>query len=165
MTTPRQRQMGFSLMELLIALMIIGVIATLGFKGYQKYADQARYTKARDAVRIMSEGLDQYCLQNGRYPDTSTWDNLIDANSPLVKKNMIPPNMPTVDPWGQPYEAKVSKSTYEVKAAGDPNAPEDRGPIVYKPGEMQSGGPGSSPAGGSGKAAPAADKPAPGVGK
>ena len=160
MPTPIQSQKatmsGFSLMELLIALMIIGVIATLGFKGYQKYADRARYETTRDKVRIMAEGLDQFYLQNGRYPDNGTWDQLSDANSPLVKKNMIPPNMPSTDPWGQPYEAKVSKATYEVKAAGDPNDQEDRGPIVYKPGEIQGnvvGGGQAKPAG-----APAGDK-------
>lgn len=164
MSTRPKNQQGFSLMELLIALMIIGVIATLGFKGYQKYADQGRYTVSRDKVKILSEGLDQYYLQNGRYPEAGSWDNLTDANSPLVKKNMIPPNMPAVDPWGQPFEAKVSKNTYEVKALGDPNNQEDRGPIVYKPGEMQGnvvgGGqakPGGAPAGDK-AAAPAGDK-------
>lgn len=139
MTPSRPKQLGFSLMELLIALMIIGVIATLGFKGLTRNADKARYIQAQDRLRIVSQGLDQYYLQNGKYPDFSSWDQMIDANSPLVKKSFIPVNVPAVDGWQQPFEGKAGKGQYELKCAGDPGDQEERGPIVVKPGEMSGG--------------------------
>ncbi|MFN8010618.1 MAG: type II secretion system protein [Holophagaceae bacterium] len=144
MTTTRQAQKGFSLMELLIALMIIGVIATLGFKGYQKYADQARYTKAYDAMRQVSEGLEKYYLAKGAYPDLGSWEAMVDSNSPLVKGNHITVNMPVNDPWNQPYEGTAGKGKYTLKCAGDPNDQETRGPIVWREGGNIQGGPAGS---------------------
>ena len=142
-----QRQRGFSLMELLIALMIIGVIATLGIRALTGNTDKARYVKANDTLRIVSEGMDQYYLaNNGKYPDLSSWDAIVEPNSPLVKKNLIPPNVPPKDPWDQPYEGKSGKGTYTVKCVGDPNNPAERPAIIREPGVLQGGPTGQAPA-------------------
>ena len=151
-----QRQRGFSMMELLIALMIIGVIATLGIRAMAGNTDKARYVKANDTIRIMAEGLDQYYLaMNGKYPDFASWDAMIEPNSPLVKKNLIPANMPAKDPWDQPYEGKSGKGTYTLKCVGDPNNPDDRPAIIREPGIIQGGPSGQAPTQGG---APAGDK-------
>lgn len=157
MTNSRQRQLGFSLMELLIALMIIGVIATMGFRGLTKNADKARYISAQDSLRIVSQGLDQYYLQNGKYPDFSSWEQMIDANSPLVKKNFIPVNVPGVDRWQQPFEGKSGKAQYELKCAGDPGDQESRPPIIFRPGEIAGGNQGAPKAEGAPPAPPAGE--------
>ena len=122
----QNRQSGFSLLELLVAMMIIAVIATLGFKQYNNYSAKARYLKAQDTLRIVGDGLDQYYLQHGQYPNLTTYESMIDANSPLVKENMIPPNVPTKDPWGNPYEATAGKGKYA----------EDRKAFTVEPGKM-----------------------------
>jgi len=152
----RNRQSGFSLLELLVAMMIIAVIATLGFKQYNKYSAQARYLKAQDTLQILGSGLDQYFLRHGRYPDLTSYDSMIDANSPMVKENMIPPNMPAKDPWDQPYEATASKGKYELKCLGDPAGSEERKPFTVEPGRMAGEGSGAAT-----PAAPAAPKAAP----
>jgi general secretion pathway protein G len=150
----RNSQSGFSLLELLVAMMIIAVIATLGFKQYNKYSAQARYLKAQDTLRIVGDGLDQYFLKHGRYPDLTSYEAMVDANSPLVKENMIPVNVPSKDPWDQPYEATSGKGRYELKCLGDPNTSEDRKPFSVEPGKM----PGDATT----TAAPAAGAPAKG---
>lgn len=130
----RKRQAGFSLLELLVAMMIIAVIATLGFKQYNKYSSQARYLKAQDTLQILGSGLDQYFLKHGRYPDLTSYESMIDANSPMVKENMIPPNMPVKDPWDQPYEATSGKGNYTLKCLGD--GTEERKAFTVEPGRM-----------------------------
>lgn len=135
MSSPR-RQQGFSLLELLIAMMIIAVIATLGVKQYAKYSAQARHLKASDNLKLVGEGLDQYYLKHGRYPDFSSFEAMIAPNSPLVKENLIAPNMPAKDPWDQSYQGQSTKSTYELKCEGDPTNPEDLGPITREPGKV-----------------------------
>jgi len=132
----RNRQAGFSLLELLVAMMIIAVIATLGFKQYNKYSSQARYLKAQDTLQILGSGLDQYFLRHGRYPDLTSYESMIDANSPMVKENMIPPNMPVKDPWDQPYEASAGKGNYTLKCLGDPSGAEERKGFTVEPGRM-----------------------------
>ena len=144
MTQKNLAQKGFSLMELLIALMIIGVIATLGIRALRGNTGKARYIKANDTIRLLAEGLEQHYLAYGKYPEGATWESLVGAESVLVKKNYIPSNMPVNDPWGAAYDAKVTRGNYELKCAGDPDDQEERGPITREPGK-QTGGPGASP--------------------
>lgn len=147
-TLRRAYQSGFSLMELLVAMMIIAVIATIGIKQYAKYSAQARYLKAQDTLRMVGEGLDQYYLKHGRYPDLTSYEAMVDGNSPLVKENMIPVNAPSKDPWGQPFEATSGKGRYELKCLGDPSGSEDYKPFSVEPGKMPGdNSTGSAPAG------------------
>jgi general secretion pathway protein G len=149
--TPLRRQQGFSLLELLIAMMIIAVIATLGVKQYTKYSARARHLKAADNLKLVSEGLDQYYLKHGLYPDFGSFESMIEPNSPLVKESLIAPNMPAKDPWGQPFQGKSSKSTYELKCDGDPTNQEELGAFSREPGKISGSNQGdlSQPAGGS----------------
>jgi len=88
----------------------------------------------------VAEGLDQYYLaSNGKYPDFASWDAMVDPSSPLVKKNLIPPNVPPKDPWDQPYEGKAGKGSYTLKCVGDPNNPQERPPITREPGVLTGG--------------------------
>lgn len=157
-----RRERGFSLLELLVAMMIIAVLGTLGFSQYKKHSAQARYLKAQDDLKIVAEGLDQYYLKHGRFPDFGSFDAMIDGNSTLVKESLIKPGMSAQDPFGQPYEGKSTRITYELKCAGDPGNPEDAGAIVRTPGQMTN----TSPVGASQPdAVPKADAPAAGAPK
>ena len=113
-------QTGFSLLELLVAMMIIAVIATLGFKQYNKYSAKARYLKAQDTLRIVGDGLDQYFLKHGKYPDLTSYESMVDANSPLVKENMIPVNVPAKDPWEQSLRGQVRQGQLRAEVPGRP---------------------------------------------
>ncbi|MDP1831717.1 MAG: type II secretion system protein [Geothrix sp.] len=153
----RQRSRGFSLLELLVAMMIIAVLGTLGFSQYRKHSATARYLKAQDDLKIVSEGLDQYYLKHGHFPDFGSFDAMVDGNSSLVKESLIKVNMSAQDPFGQPYEGKSTRATYELKCVGDPNNQEDAGPIVRSPGQVSV----SSPVSTQGTAgSPKADAPA-----
>ena len=140
----RRKNRGFSLLELLVAMMIIAVLGTLGFSQYRKHSAQARYLKAQDDLKIVAEGLDQYYLKNGSYPDFGSFDAMVEANSVLVKGSLIRVGMSSTDPFNQPYEGKSNRGNYELKCAGDPNNPEDAGPIVRTPSQVT----GSSPVSG-----------------
>ena len=131
-----QNSKGFSLLELLVAMMIIAVLGTLGYSQYRKHAAQARYLKAKDDLKIVAEGLDQYYLKHGRYPDFSNFDAMIEANSPLVKESLIRVSMSSTDSFGQPYEGKSNKGTYELKCLGDPNNQEEAAPFIRSPGQV-----------------------------
>lgn len=147
-----RRQRGFSLLELLVALMIIGVIATLGFNGFRRHSVRANWTKAADHVKIMADGIDTYFIQVGKYPEGMTWEALIGPESPLVKAHVIPPNMPSADPWGNPYEVVVTKSGYVAKCKLDDEMVKEYGEISREPGRLAGG----SPQNNSGEAKPAA---------
>ncbi len=154
---PLRKSRGFSLLELLVAMMIIAVLGTLGFSQYRKHSAQARYLKAQDDLKIVAEGLDQYFLKHGYFPDFGSFESMVDGNSSLVKESLIKVGMSAQDPFGQPYEGKSSRPTYELKCTGDPNNQEDAGPILRTPGDVRGSSPVSNtPSGG---AAPSTGTP------
>ncbi len=152
--SPRRRAArGFSLLELLVAMMIIAVLGTLGFSQYRKQGAQARYLKAQDELKIVAHGLDQYWLNHGFYPDFGSYDAMVDSNSVLVKESLIKMGMSAQDPFRQPYEGKSTRASYELKCLGDPDNQESYGPIVWTPGQGQVTGSGAT------GPAPKADQP------
>lgn len=133
----RSASRGFSLLELLVAMMIIAVISTLGFKQYQKFSAQARHVKAQDDLKTVAEGLDQYYLKHARYPDFGSYEAMVETNSPLVKENLIKLGMSPLDPFQQPYEGKSTRNAYELKSGGDPDRQDEFGPITRTPSQGQ----------------------------
>jgi general secretion pathway protein G len=103
----RERVQGFTLIELMVVLVIIGVLAALIVPNVLDRADDARVTAARTDVNNLMQALKLYRLDNQRYPAA---DQGLEA---LVRKpttGAVPPNwrpylekLPN-DPWGRPYQ-------------------------------------------------------------
>jgi len=100
----------FTLLELMIVIVILGILATFIIPRISKRPEDARVTKAKIEISNLEQALELYYLDNGRYPDTEQ------GLKALIEKPTtgdIPPNwreggylakskMP-VDPWGNPY--------------------------------------------------------------
>ena len=106
--TPMKRlQQGFTLIELMVVLVIIGVLAALIVPNVLNRADDARVTAARTDVNNLMQALKLYRLDNQRYPSTEQ------GLAALVTKPAAEP-LPTNwkayvdklpnDPWGRPYQ-------------------------------------------------------------
>ena len=103
----RRRARGFTLLELMVVVVIIGVLAALIAPAVLDRAEQAKVTAARTDVSNLMNALKLYRLDNGRYPSS---DQGLDAlvNKPTV--GAIPNNwkpyldkLPN-DPWQRPYQ-------------------------------------------------------------
>ncbi len=98
---------GFTLIELMVVLVIIGVLAALIVPNVLERANDARVTAARTDVNNLMQALKLYKLDNQRYPSAEQGLNAL-ASKPTV--GAIPPNwkpyldkLPN-DPWGQGYQ-------------------------------------------------------------
>lgn len=98
---------GFTLIELMVVLVIIGVLAALIVPNVLDRADDARVTAAKTDVNNLMQALKLYRLDNQRYPSGEQ------GLTALVAKptaGPVPPNwrpyldkLPA-DPWNHPYQ-------------------------------------------------------------
>ena len=103
----RRQRAGFTLIELMVVLVIIGVLAALIVPNVLDRADDARVTAAHTDVNNLMQALKMYMLDNQRYPPADQGLQAL-VQKPTVAP--IPPNwkpyldkLPN-DPWGRPYQ-------------------------------------------------------------
>ncbi|MGA8148524.1 MAG: type II secretion system major pseudopilin GspG [Gallionellaceae bacterium] len=97
---------GFTLLELLVVIVIIGLLASYVGPKYFAQIGKSEVTVAKSQIVGFEKALDTYRLDMGRYPSTEEGlaalltrpaDNASKWNGPYLKK--IP-----LDPWGHPYQ-------------------------------------------------------------
>jgi general secretion pathway protein G len=104
-TARRRRQAGFTLLELLIVVIILGLLAALVGPRLFGTLDKAKKQVAKTQIELLSGALDQFRLDVGRYPNTDEGlDALVNPpeemerwNGPYLEKGV------PKDPWGHAY--------------------------------------------------------------
>jgi general secretion pathway protein G len=102
-----RKQRGFTLIELMVVLAIIGVLAALIVPNVLGRADDARITAARTDVGNLMQALKLYKLDNQRFPSGEQGLNALTLKPTTepVPGNWKPylDKLPN-DPWGRPYQ-------------------------------------------------------------
>jgi len=102
----RARERGITLVELLIVMVIIGLLATLGFTKLFPKVGEAKIKMARAQIAMLGTALDMYRLDVGSYPNTEQGlrslvenpDGVPSWKGSYLKKKEVPK-----DPWGYEY--------------------------------------------------------------
>lgn len=121
------RQKGFTLLELLVVMVIIGLLAGYVAPMYFKQVGKSEAKIAKAQIEAFGKALDQYRLDTGHYPtteqglqalvvkpaDEARWDG------PYLKKGV------PLDPWGTAFEYKNpgSHGDYDIISLGKGRAP------------------------------------------
>ncbi len=106
-TLQRRVSTGFTLIELMVVLVILGVLAALIVPNVLDRADDARVTAARTDVNNLMQALKLYKLDNQRYP---TAEQGLQALLVKPTTGPIPTNWKSYldklpnDPWGRSYQ-------------------------------------------------------------
>ncbi|MEN3033928.1 MAG: type II secretion system major pseudopilin GspG [Aquificaceae bacterium] len=94
---------GFTLVELLVVVIILGILAALVVPRVIGRVDEARVEATRVQLKAIKDALEQYKLDNGQYPTTEQ------GLKALVEKPMSPPSPQR---WRQ-YLEKVPKDGWD----------------------------------------------------
>jgi general secretion pathway protein G len=107
-TRTRRCAPGFTLIEILVVIVILGVLAALIVPNVLQRPDEARATVAKSDIAAIMQALKLYRLDNQRYP---TAEQGIAALVVKPEQPPVPPNWKSggyleklpKDPWGRPY--------------------------------------------------------------
>jgi general secretion pathway protein G len=100
---------GFTLIEMLVVVVIIGVLASIVGPRFFGKADEAKIAAAKSQIEIFGMALDSYQLDTGYFPTSeqglkalvekpNTGNVPKNWRGPYLRKREIP-----LDPWGRPY--------------------------------------------------------------
>ena len=111
-----KKQTGFSLLEIMVVLVIIGMIMAIVAPNIMGQQEEAKIDKARIDISALEDAMNMYKLRNNRYPTTEQGlEALADETTiePLPKRfpeGGFIDKLPT-DPWENPYQL-VSPGEY-----------------------------------------------------
>ena len=123
MNVSAKQQAGFTLIEIMVVVVIIGILAALVVPKVMGRPEQAKVTVARGDLKAIASALEMYRLDNRRYPDTQQGLEALVQRPPSGADNWNPEGylgrLP-VDPWGKPYLylAPGSKGAYDLWSYG-----------------------------------------------
>jgi general secretion pathway protein G len=132
----RTRQAGFSLVELMVVVFIMGLLATLIIVNVAPVGDRSRISKVRSDIASLESALEQYSLDLYTYPS---------AVQGLAALSTPPPGVDIalyrqggyvrriqMDPWGNPYQYQIpgnrSGGRYDLFSLGADGQPGGEGP-------------------------------------
>jgi general secretion pathway protein G len=120
----RSNQDGFTLIEIMVVILILGLLATIVVQSLRGATDKAKRVKAQADISEIKTGLDRYYLDAGSYPSTEQGlgalvaapqtGNSVNANYEAGGYLQSIPK----DPWGNAYVYQSDGNSYVLKSFG-----------------------------------------------
>jgi general secretion pathway protein G len=121
--TRRHSERGYTLVEILVVITIIGLIMALVGPRVLNYLTESKVKTARIQIQSLSSALDLFYLDAGRYPTSAEGlaglvrqtAGITAWNGPYLKGGVVP-----TDPWGKPYlyRSPGEHGAYDVVSFG-----------------------------------------------
>ena len=120
-----KKRSGFTLIEIMVVVVIIGLLAAIVVPNVLVRLEEARRTTAKTQIEAFATSLEMYRLRIGRYPTTQQGlDALVRKPTVSPVPNQYPPepfikNIP-LDPWKNPYIYRCpgERGAYDVISMG-----------------------------------------------
>lgn len=130
-------QRGFTLIEIMVVVVIIGILGAIVVPQFMSRPDQAKATAAKVDIQAISTALEIYRLDNSHYPSTQQGLEALTRrpSGVPVPRGWNPQgylkSLP-VDPWGTPYQylnpgVKAGDGSYDLYSLGSDGVPGGEG--------------------------------------
>jgi general secretion pathway protein G len=134
--SPFSSRRAFTLVELLLVLVILGILAALVLPKFSGRTEQARVTAAQTQISTFGTALDAFEVDTGTYPrGQDGLQQLITAPSdvPNWRGPYLKSDIP-LDPWGHPYvyeyPGRVNANGYDIRSPGPDGQPNTADDVV-----------------------------------
>lgn len=122
----RSRQRGFTLVELMVVVVILGALVALVGPSVWRALFQTRNDIAKAQMENFAKSISLYKLSMKKLPSSLQELTQTDDKNPEPFIDSIP-----LDPWGNEYEYRMMGRDYRIRSAGDNGTLEDDDDIVY----------------------------------
>ena len=112
---PRRRARGYTLLEIMVAIVILGLISSITTVAVLDVLTRARIDTTKEAIRSAEDCLKLFALRNGRYPTTA------EGFGALVSGRFMPKE--PRDGWGQPLRYEGGPDSYTITSFGGDQQP------------------------------------------
>lgn len=116
------RATGFTLLELLVVVAIIGLLAALVGPRVFGHISKSEVTTAKAQIEALARALESYRIDVGRFPDATQGLQALVVQPPDTQKWHGPYLLKSLplDPWGHAYQYKIpgTRSDYEIASFG-----------------------------------------------
>ena len=101
----RPRMAGFTLLEIMVVVVIIGLLAAIIAPNVVGNLDKAAITRAKQDIRTLEVGLNQFRLDNFRYPTQEEGLEVLRGGRQGINDKEFQRYLEQlpIDPWGNPY--------------------------------------------------------------
>ena len=114
-----RRRCGFSLVELMVVMVIIGMLASLVALRTRSYLIAGKQNAVKAQIGTIVKALESFYADQGRYPTSDEGLEILTEGTPTIPDGFLP-KVPK-DPWKNPYEfiSPGRDSPYEVICLGE----------------------------------------------
>ncbi|WP_339344931.1 type IV pilin protein [uncultured Alcanivorax sp.] len=104
-----EQQQGFTLVELMIVVMIVAILAAIGYPSYTRYVQDTRQAEAQGEMMALSGALERYRAKNFSYEDANT--KLSELSPVLANSDYFSTAISVTGTGSQQYEITTTPKT------------------------------------------------------
>ena len=104
---------GFTLVELLVVVAILGILGTIAIQNVTGHIAKTRITAAEAGVRALQEACTTYYIQRKKLP--TSLEQLVEGDDPILEGG----DGALYDPWDNKYEMETKGKKIVIKSAGE----------------------------------------------